>query len=186
MVGTIIIAAPLTIAYLCDRTLSSIVHIPITGVTGVVVALCDAFFGQIVSYTQAIPFSPVYTPRIASGMIKKFDILHRQILVEWIVAKLASGTTVAVSAIIALLLKDGKTNPIMQGVCYITLGISLRSVVFFIKTYFDARKASMELRLMEMRRQYRIEHPPPPVDKEVLKKQRNTEEKRPVITLEPQ
>ena len=44
-----VVPLPCLVAYLIDASFSSPAHIPIVGISGICVALCDALFGQIVA-----------------------------------------------------------------------------------------------------------------------------------------
>lgn len=157
LIRALLVFAPLAIAYAFDRSLSGCCHIPIIGISAVAVALCDALFGQIVSQTAWIPFAPYHTPAEASDLVKQFDGFHRQTFVAWMVTKLFSGLAVVLSAVLAVLTKDGHVfayTGLVLCVGYLALGISICGVVFFLSTYFQARNASNKAKLEEIEKRY--------------------------------
>ena len=157
LIRALIVFAPLAIAYAFDRSLSGCGHIPIIGISAVAVALCDALFGQIVSQTAWIPFAPYHTPAEAADLVKQFDGFHRQTFVAWMVTKLFSGLAVVLSAVLAVLTKDGHVfayTGFVLSVGYLALGISICGVVFFLSTYFQARNASNKAKLEEIAKRY--------------------------------
>ncbi len=168
-IGSAVIIFPVIIACILDPAFVSMCHVPVIGVAGIAVALCDAFFGQVISYTQSVPFSPIYTPARAKELVDQFDSLHRKILREWIIAKLASGTTVTLSAIMVLSLNHGPPDRSLQIIGYIALGISLRSVLFFIVTYLKARDVNHQVRLEEISMRFEKENQPKELSKETLR-----------------
>ena len=93
-----VIAAPGGIAFLLDRELSSPVHLPVMGIAGLCISLCDALCGQIISNTKWIPFSACHTPAEAQELVGLFKTYHRSMIVEWLIAKVTSAVVVMMTA----------------------------------------------------------------------------------------
>lgn len=162
IICALFVVLPFTIAYMLDPSLTGCCHIPIIGVAAVSVALCDALFGQIVSQTAWIPFASYHTPSEASKLVDQFERFHRQTFGAWIVIKLFSALAVVLSAVLIVLTKDGKSyahTSTVIAIGYISLGVSLYGIVFFLSTYFQSRIASNDAKLNEMMKQYEKMNP---------------------------
>ena len=153
--------APLGVALLLDRDLSSAAHIAVIGVAATAVALCDALFGQIVALTGDMPFRKGATPAEAAADIRRFDGYHRKVFWAWTVAKLASTFAIMLPAV-ALAMRHGhlagEIRKCALGGGYVALGVSLSAAVFFLASYWNARSAANKFRLEEITRSYKAEH----------------------------
>ena len=155
-------AAPLGLAVLFDHDLSSAAHLPVIGVAGICVSLCDALCGQIISNTRWIPFSASHTPAEAQQLVRMFRRYHREMILTWMAAKCASATVVALSAVMALqgcptVLAQNKFLVFSAG--YVLLGVSVCMAVRFVFSYFSAMDESDKARLREMNYAYVKDHP---------------------------
>ena len=162
--GIRIVAAllPPIVALLCDHDLSSQAHIPVIGIAGVCVALCDALFGQIISSTRWIPFSACYKPYEAQEMAEKFRNYHKAMFSSWMTAKACSAAAVTISAV--LILQDCPKQVldyrhIAYALGYAFLGISIVTAAEFITSYFSAIEESDRAKLKEMNYAFKKEHP---------------------------
>ena len=157
VIGSMITTGPLIIAVSGDHFLSSCFHLPIIGFTSVAVALCDALFGQIISQTQWMPFAAEHTPAEARELVDRFEAFHRRAFLQWVGTKATSGFAIVLSAVLAL---SGKENlspgyiGLLTAIGYLLMGFALRGVVFFLSTYFSARKAANEAKLNEIKKKY--------------------------------
>jgi len=148
---------PVGVAFTFDRHLKSFVHPPIIGVCGVLVALCDALFGQIIAQTQWMPLSGNHTPAHAISFVENFERYHRNIFFAWVITKLSSGLSIALSAITAIA-RDreseyyGSLSVILVG--YLALGVAISGAIYFLSTYFQARNANNAAKLEEIRINY--------------------------------
>ena len=153
---------PFLIAIALDHDLSSQAHIPVIGITGVCVALCDALCGQIIANTRWLPFCACYTPAEAQALAEKFRAYHKSMFVSWMVAKICSASAVTISATMLIqqrpkLLSDWQFLAFAFG--YMFLGISLVTAAEFIISYFIATKEADDAKLREMNYAYKKEHP---------------------------
>lgn len=163
-IGVHIVASgvPLALALLVDRDLSSVAHLPVIGIAGICVSLCDALCGQIISNTRWIPFSACHTPAEAQGLVVAFKQYHRDMILKWMMAKVTSAIVVVLTAIMALqkcpgLIVAHKFEIFIIG--YLLLGCSMVMAVSFILSYFSASDESDRVRLKEMNYVYQKEHP---------------------------
>ena len=165
MSGAIRIACalvPFLIAFALDHDLSSQVHIPVIGITGVCVALCDALCGQIIANTRWLPFCACYTPSEAQALAQKFREYHKSMFISWMVAKICSAFAITISATMLIqqrpkLLSDWQFLVFALG--YMFLGISLVTATEFILSYFIAAKEADDAKLREMNYSYKKDHP---------------------------
>lgn len=153
---------PFLIAFAFDHDLSSQVHIPVIGITGVCVALCDALCGQIIANTRWLPFCACYTPNEAQTLARKFREYHKSMFVSWMVAKICSAFAVTISAVMLVqqrpkLLSD--CHYLVFALGYVFLGISLITATEFIISYFIATEEADNAKLREMNYAYTKEHP---------------------------
>lgn len=162
--GIRIVAAllPPIVALLCDHDLSSQAHIPVIGIAGVCVALCDALFGQIISNTRWIPFSACHKPCEAQELVDTFRNYHKDMFRSWIIAKLSSATAVTISAVMLLkhcpkLLQDYRC--IVFAIGYAFLGIAMVTATEFILSYFSAMEESDRVKLKEMNYMFKKANP---------------------------
>lgn len=157
-----VIAAPGGIAFLLDRELSSPVHLPVMGIAGLCISLCDALCGQIISNTKWIPFSACHTPAEAQELVGLFKTYHRSMIVEWLIAKVTSAVVVMLTA--AMSFSKGPVILVQHRFCvlmlgYGLLGVSISLVISFVLSYFSASDAFDRARLEEMNYAYRKDHP---------------------------
>lgn len=152
---------PAVAAFAMDGDLSSNAHIAVIGVAATAVALSDALFGQIVVLTGEMPFKNWKTPAEAERNIKAFDSYHRKVFWAWAVAKSASALSILLPAV-TLAARRGdfvwNGRVWILGTGYLALGIAIASAVFFIASYWKARNAAAEIRLLEITRTYQSEH----------------------------
>lgn len=153
---------PVMIAFAADHDLSSQVHIPVIGITGVCVALCDALCGQIIANTRWLPFCAFYNPAEAQVLAKKFRNYHKSMFTSWMIAKICSAVAVTISA--SMLIRDipeffVKWQLPLFAIGYVFLGTSLVTSAEFIVSYFMATKEADDAKLREMNYAYKKEHP---------------------------
>ena len=155
-------AIPFGMAFLADRDLSSAAHLPVIGVAGICVSLCDALCGQIISNTRWIPFNAYHTPSQAQRLVAAFKKYHREMIFKWMAAKSSSAIVVMLSAIMAMQKCPGVFAAhrfAIFTVGYILLGFSMSMALSFILSYFRASDESNRARLEEMNYAYQKEHP---------------------------
>ena len=155
-------AIPLAIALLIDRDLSSAAHLPVIGIAGICVSLCDALCGQIISNTRWIPFSAYHTPAEAQRLVAAFKKYHRDMILKWMAAKSTSAIVVMLTAIMAMQKCPGifaVHRFEVFAVGYALLGFSMVMAFSFILSYFSASDESNRARLKEMNYAYQKEHP---------------------------
>lgn len=161
-VNVIAAAIPLSVALLFDRDLSSAAHLPVIGIAGICVSLCDALCGQIISNTRWIPFSAYHTPAEAQRLVAAFKCYHRDMILKWMTAKCTSAIVVMLTAIMAMQKCPGlfvSHRFVVFIVGYALLGFSLVMAISFILSYFSASDESNRARLKEMNYAYQKEHP---------------------------
>lgn len=152
---------PVVLAILLDRDLSSMAHLPVIGVAGISVSLCDALCGQIISNTRWIPFSACHAPAEAQQLARMFRRFHRDMIAKWMVAKLASAAVVILTAVMAIqrcpeFILEHRFWFFLVG--YLLLGLSMCMAVSFLLSYFSAMEASDKEKLQEMNHAYMREH----------------------------
>lgn len=157
IVWWIVVPLPCIVALLMDSSFSSPAHIPIVGISGICIALCDALFGQIVSTTRELPFYDGHSPAQAQRMAESYRVYHRQQFLYWMVAKLSSTIAIATSAIYAVSnvpewFEANRFWFVMSG--YLLFGISLRMVLAFVASYWMAERAADSERLRAMNYRY--------------------------------
>jgi hypothetical protein len=157
-----IIAAPGGVAFLLDRELLSPIHLPIMGIAGLCISLCDALYGQIISNTKWIPFSACHTPAEAQKLVRLFKTYHRSMIVEWLIAKVTSAVVVMMTT--AMAFQKGPDILVQHRLCvlmvgYVLLGVSISLAISFVFSYFSASDAFDRARLEEMNYAYRKDHP---------------------------
>jgi len=162
IVTLIACAIPFCIAVGIDRELSSPLHLPIMGITGLCVSLCDALCGQIISNTKWIPFSACHKPAEAQELVRLFKSYHRRMILEWMGAKLTSAAVVVLTAVMALqkcpeALICHRFSALTVG--YVLLGLSIAMAISFVVSYFSASDEFDRARLEEMNYAYKKEHP---------------------------
>lgn len=165
------IAAPGGTAFLLDRELSSPIHLPVMGIAGLCISLCDALCGQIISNTKWIPFSACHTPAEAQELVKLFKTYHRSMIIEWLIAKVTSAVVVMMTAAMSfpkgpVILVQHRVWVLVVG--YVFLGVSISLAISFVLSYFSASDAFDRARLEEMNYAYRRDHPD---DSATIKKQ---------------
>lgn len=153
---------PLALALWIDRDLSSAAHLPVIGISGICVSLCDALCGQIISNTRWIPFSAYHTPAEAQRLVTAFKQYHRDMILKWMAAKSSSAIVVMLTAIMAMQKCPGifavhRFDVFAVG--YALLGFSMVMAFSFILSYFSASDESNRARLKEMNYAYQKEHP---------------------------
>ena len=155
-----VVPLPCLVAYLIAASFSSPAHIPIVGISGICVALCDALFGQIVAMTRGLPFCEGHSPAQAQRLAESYRGYHRQQFLFWLVAKLSSAVAITISAIYAISavpewFEENRFWFVMSGYCL--LGVSFRMVLAFVASYWMAEKAADNARLKEMNCRYEKE-----------------------------
>ena len=160
IIRIVLALVPLIVALLFDFDLSSQAHIPVIGIAGICVALCDALCGQIISNTRWIPFSACYKPSEAQEMASRFRSYHKEMFQSWMIAKVCSAISITLSAVMLLqekphLLQDYQNAVFMFG--YGFLGVSVVTAIEFIKSYFSAIEESDTAKLRELNYLYEKE-----------------------------
>lgn len=174
---TIAIVPPLA-AWIVDADFSSGAHVPVIGVSGIAVALCDALFGQIVALTRDLPFQSGQTPAQTDAAIEQFESFHCRIFGAWILAKCMGALAVILSAVTVvekagMRIEHNRQWILLAG--YVALGIALSSATFFFSTYRNARRAAAKARRSEISRRYVADHEwQPTPESEAIERRRDS------------